>query len=208
MPEPTRGGQPRACRIADSATRICSPVSWPCPPQTGGATELKPSNGPSAATAARMIRPRERACERPVANGCRRPRATRARPARAGLVPGGPLASDPGDDPVGRGAGERPPQHARGLHRTRTTQAVTRPCGAGMAGTVPWLMEAPGASPGTGPKARRKGDSPLRGHSRVRESIRIVTGPSLTRLTCMSAPNTPRSGRRPVSRSRSARNAS
>lgn len=101
------------------------------PPQTSGETESTPSDGPSTATAARMIRPREHACERTVADGCRRPRATRARPARAGLVPGGPLAGAPGDDPVGRGAGERPPQHARGLHRTGTTQAVIRTIEAG-----------------------------------------------------------------------------
>ena len=43
---------------------------------------------------------------------------------------------------------------------------------------------------------------------RSRESSRIVTGPSLIRLTCMSAANTPCCGRRPVRFSSRFRNSS
>lgn len=42
------------------------------------------------------------------------------------------------------------------------------------------------------------------GYSRRRESIQMVTGPSLTSATCMSAPNTPVATRRPVSASTAA----
>lgn len=49
-------------------------------------------------------------------------------------------------------------------------------------------------------RIRVDGDrSSVPAHSRAFESIQIVTGPSFTRATCISAPKTPRSTGRPVS---------
>lgn len=50
------------------------------------------------------------------------------------------------------------------------------------------IAQEPAIGPKVGPKAW---DTRMRRHSRFFESMMIVTGPSLIKSTCMSAPNSP-----------------
>ena len=68
---------------------------------------------------------------------------------------------------------------------------------------LPRRLRTPACKAFRGLSAHAPRSSP-HGYSRRRESIQMVTGPSLTSATCMSAPNTPVATRRPVSASTAA----